>query len=306
MQPGGGAKLCRSAGVGATLTAREGSWAQITLPSGEVRAGFPRPAGRTIGMVGNSDHMNIRLGKAGRKRWLGRRPHTRGVAMNPVDHPMGGGEGRTSGGRHPCSPTGKLAKGGKTRRRSGSRRTSAIIRRRPERPLRSAQTPDRAGQPPPIPSGRSSRPRRAATGSAVGSQLLETPSKSGTRKPAAGYHRPFAVAEAAFQPRGVGGPEIHGTLVEERSVKPSSSGCSRRCTRPRTPVTASRSRPAACACTIVPEFIGKNFAIHNGRNFIKLYVTEDMVGHKLGEFAPTRTTSGVTAKPKAGQGRSKR
>ena len=128
MQPGGGAKLCRSAGVSATLTAREGSWAQITLPSGEVRR-IPAACRATIGMVGNADHMNIRLGKAGRKRWLGRRPHVRGVAMNPVDHPMGGGEGRTSGGRHPCSPTGKLAKGGKTRRRRKPS-NAAIIRRR--------------------------------------------------------------------------------------------------------------------------------------------------------------------------------
>ncbi len=128
MQPGGGAKLCRSAGVAATLTAREGDWAQLTLPSGEVRR-IPAACRATIGMVGNPDHMNIRLGKAGRKRWLGRRPHVRGVAMNPVDHPMGGGEGRTSGGRHPCSPTGKLAKGGKTRRRRKPS-NSAIIRRR--------------------------------------------------------------------------------------------------------------------------------------------------------------------------------
>ena len=128
MQPGGGGKLVRSAGVAATLTAREGSWAQITLPSGEVRR-IPAECRATIGMVGNPDHMNIRLGKAGRSRWLGRRPHVRGVAMNPVDHPMGGGEGRTSGGRHPCSPTGKLAKGGKTRRRRKPS-NSAIIRRR--------------------------------------------------------------------------------------------------------------------------------------------------------------------------------
>ena len=126
--PAAAAKLCRSAGVGATLTAREGTWAQITLPSGEVRR-IPAACRATIGMVGNSDHMNIRLGKAGRSRWLGRRPHVRGVAMNPVDHPMGGGEGRTSGGRHPCSPTGKLAKGGKTRRRRKPS-NSAIIRRR--------------------------------------------------------------------------------------------------------------------------------------------------------------------------------
>lgn len=128
MQPGGGAKLCRSAGVSATLTAREKNWAQITLPSGEVRR-VPAGCRATIGSVGNSDHMNIRLGKAGRSRWLGRRPRVRGVAMNPVDHPMGGGEGRSSGGRQPCSPTGKLAKGGKTRRpRKPSNK--AIIRRR--------------------------------------------------------------------------------------------------------------------------------------------------------------------------------
>ncbi|MFI5454001.1 MAG: 50S ribosomal protein L2 [Isosphaerales bacterium] len=128
MQPGGGGKLCRSAGVGAILTAREASWAQITLPSGEVRR-MPAACRATIGMVGNPDHMNVRLGKAGRSRWLGRRPHVRGVAMNPVDHPMGGGEGRTSGGRHPCSPTGVLAKGGKTRRRRKPS-NKAIIRRR--------------------------------------------------------------------------------------------------------------------------------------------------------------------------------
>jgi large subunit ribosomal protein L2 len=128
MQPGGGAKLCRSAGVSATLTAREGTWAQITLPSGEVRR-IPAACRATIGMVSNPDHMNIRLGKAGRSRWLGRKPHTRGVAMNPNDHPMGGGEGRTSGGRDPVSRTGVLAKGGKTRKRRKPS-NAAIIRRR--------------------------------------------------------------------------------------------------------------------------------------------------------------------------------
>ncbi|MDG3007213.1 50S ribosomal protein L2 [Paludisphaera mucosa] len=127
MQPGGGAKLCRSAGVSATLTAREGDWAQITLPSGEVRR-IPSTCRATIGVVGNSDHMNIRLGKAGRSRWLGRRPHVRGMAMNPVDHPMGGGEGRSKG-HTPQSPTGVLAKGGKTRRRRKPS-NKAIIRRR--------------------------------------------------------------------------------------------------------------------------------------------------------------------------------
>jgi large subunit ribosomal protein L2 len=129
MQPGGGAKMCRSAGVSATLTAREANWAQLTLPSGEVRR-VPAECRATIGVVGNSDHMNVKLGKAGRSRWLGKRPHVRGVAMNPIDHPMGGGEGRTSGGRHPCSPTGVLAKGGKTRRRRKPSSSSIIRRRR--------------------------------------------------------------------------------------------------------------------------------------------------------------------------------
>ena len=127
MQPGSGGKLCRSAGVGATLTAREGEWAQITLPSGEVRR-IPAACRATIGMVGNADHMNIRLGKAGRRRWLGRRPHVRGMAMNPVDHPMGGGEGRSKG-HTPQSPPGVLAKGGKTRRRRKPS-NKAIVRRR--------------------------------------------------------------------------------------------------------------------------------------------------------------------------------
>jgi large subunit ribosomal protein L2 len=128
MQPGRGGQLCRSAGTGATLTAREGKWAQITLPSGEVRR-VSSDCRATIGAIGNAEHMNISLGKAGRKRWLGKKPHNRGTSMNPVSHPMGGGEGRTAGGRHPCSPTGVLAKGGKTRNKRKPS-NSAIIRRR--------------------------------------------------------------------------------------------------------------------------------------------------------------------------------
>jgi len=113
------------------LNAREKGWAQVTLPSGEVRR-VPAACRATVGAIGNSEHSSIRIGKAGRKRWLGRRPHVRGTVMNPVAHPMGGGEGRTAGGRHPCSPTGKLAKGGRTRklRKSSSK---AIIRRRRSR-----------------------------------------------------------------------------------------------------------------------------------------------------------------------------
>ncbi|HAH46969.1 50S ribosomal protein L2 [Gimesia sp.] len=131
MQPGRGGQLCRSAGTSAVLNAREENWAQVTLPSGEVRR-IPNSCRATIGEIGNSEHTKVVLGKAGRKRWLGRRPHVRGTCMNPVAHPMGGGEGRNSGGRHPCSPTGKLAKGGKTRKRKKAS-SKAIIRRRKSR-----------------------------------------------------------------------------------------------------------------------------------------------------------------------------
>ncbi|MBM3995560.1 MAG: 50S ribosomal protein L2 [Planctomycetes bacterium] len=130
MQPGKGGQICRSAGCSATLTAREGDWAQITLPSGEVRR-VSSECRATIGAIGNADHMNISLGKAGRKRWMGRKPHNRGTSQNPVDHPMGGGEGRTAGGRHPCGPTGVLAKGGKTRKRRKPSNRAIIRRRRP-------------------------------------------------------------------------------------------------------------------------------------------------------------------------------
>jgi large subunit ribosomal protein L2 len=131
LQPGRGGVLCRSAGVSATLAARDANWAQITLPSGEIRR-VPASCRATIGEIGNADHMNIVLGKAGRKRWLGWRPHVRGTAMNPIDHPHGGGEGRTKGGRHPVSPTGKPAKGGGTRKRRKPT-NSAIVRRRRSR-----------------------------------------------------------------------------------------------------------------------------------------------------------------------------
>lgn len=117
LQPGRGGQICRSAGSAAQLQARDGNYAVISLPSGELRRVHVR-CRATIGRVGNTDHQNVKLGKAGRKRHMGRRPEVRGTAMNPVDHPMGGGEGRTAGGRHPCSPTAVLSKGGRTRRRN--------------------------------------------------------------------------------------------------------------------------------------------------------------------------------------------
>jgi large subunit ribosomal protein L2 len=127
LYPGRGGQLARSAGSAAQLMAREGKYAQIRLGSGEMRL-VQSVCRATIGQVGNVDHENISVGKAGRSRWLGRRPHVRGVAMNPVDHPHGGGEGKTSGGRHPCTPWGVPTKGYKTRR--NKRTTKYIVRRR--------------------------------------------------------------------------------------------------------------------------------------------------------------------------------
>ncbi len=128
LKAGKGAQMARSAGVGVQYLGREGRFAILRLPSGEQRMVL-NTCRATIGEVGNSDHELVAIGKAGRQRWKGKRPHNRGVSMNPVDHPMGGGEGRTSGGRHPCSPWGQAAKGKRTRsKRKYSDRL--IIRRR--------------------------------------------------------------------------------------------------------------------------------------------------------------------------------
>jgi len=127
MKPGKGAQMARSAGTYAQLTAREDKYAVLKLPSGETRK-VPVDCSATIGTTSNPDHMNIDIGKAGRKRWLGVRPKTRGVAMNPIDHPMGGGEGKASGG-HPKSPTGVMAKGFKTRKKK-NQSDKYIVRRR--------------------------------------------------------------------------------------------------------------------------------------------------------------------------------
>jgi large subunit ribosomal protein L2 len=129
LKRGVGGALVRSAGGAAQLMAREGKYAHVRLPSGEVRL-VDAECYATLGQVGNLEHEGIILGKAGRARWLGRRPHTRGVAMNPVDHPMGGGEAKSSGGRHPCSPWGRPAKGGKTRRKKPSDRLIVTKRKK--------------------------------------------------------------------------------------------------------------------------------------------------------------------------------
>jgi len=127
LKPGRGGQMVRAAGTYAQLMAKEGKYVLLRLPSGELRQVLNRCMA-TVGQVGNTDHENRKIGKAGRSRWLGRRPKVRGVAMNPVDHPHGGGEGRTSGGRHPVSPWGQPTKGHKTRKNKRSDRF--IVRRR--------------------------------------------------------------------------------------------------------------------------------------------------------------------------------
>jgi large subunit ribosomal protein L2 len=126
--PGKGAQMVRAAGLSAQLVVIDGDRATVKLPSGEIRM-VSSNCLATIGVVGNSQHQNATIGKAGRSRWLGRRPRVRGVAMNPVDHPMGGGEGRTSGGGHPTSPWGQLSKGFPTRRRSKTSNSMILVRR---------------------------------------------------------------------------------------------------------------------------------------------------------------------------------
>jgi large subunit ribosomal protein L2 len=129
LEPGCGGQIARSAGTGAQLMSREGDFANLKMPSGEIRR-VRTACYATIGQVGNADHESISSGKAGRKRWLGIRPTVRGVAMNPVDHPMGGGEGRTSGGGHPTSPWGTLAKGKRTRKKKLASSKHIIERRK--------------------------------------------------------------------------------------------------------------------------------------------------------------------------------
>lgn len=128
LQKGRGGQLARSAGASAVLVAKEGDYVTLRLPSGELRMVFKRCVA-TVGSIGNADHMNVNLGKAGRMRWLRKRPEVRGVSMNPVDHPHGGGEGHTNGGRHPVSPTGQPTKGYRTRKKRKSS-SKFIVRRR--------------------------------------------------------------------------------------------------------------------------------------------------------------------------------
>ncbi|HOO14740.1 MAG: 50S ribosomal protein L2 [Candidatus Neomarinimicrobiota bacterium] len=128
MRPKKGGQIARGAGTAAQIMAKEGKYVTLKMPSGEIRL-INEECYATIGVVSNKDHENINIGKAGRSRWMGRRPHVRGVAMNPIDHPMGGGEGKSSGGRHPCSPWGQLSKGYRTRKKRNPSNKFIIKRR---------------------------------------------------------------------------------------------------------------------------------------------------------------------------------
>jgi len=132
MIPGEGGKVARGAGMAAQLLAKEGGWAQIRMPSGEIRK-FKLECYASVGQVGNIEHENIDIGKAGRSRWVGKRPHVRGTVMNPVDHPHGGGEGKSNSGRPPCSPWGVQAKGYRTRKKRNPTNKFIIRRRRSRR-----------------------------------------------------------------------------------------------------------------------------------------------------------------------------
>ena len=200
------------------LVAKEGSRATLRMPSGEMRFVDVR-CRATVGEVGNAEQSNINWGKAGRMRWKGKRPTVRGVAMNPVDHPHGGGEGKTSGGRHPVSPWGKPE--GRTRKRKASDPRSSVA----ASPARSAEEVDEM-------------PRSLKKGPFVDDHLMKK--------------------------------------VDAQNEKGTHN------------VIKTWSRRSM----IVPAMIGHTIAVHDGRKHVPVFVTDAMVGHKLGEFAPTRTFRG--------------
>src|SRR5262249_3595130 len=212
MKPGKGGQLARSAGTYCQLVGRDAGYALLRLSSGEGRM-VRGECMATLGAVSNPDEQNIVIGKAGRNRWLGKKPSVRGVAMNPIDHPHGGGEGRTSGGRHPVTPWGKGTKGTKTRHNKATDRY--ILRRR-----------------------RAKKERRDD------------------------------VARSVWK-----GPFVDGYLLK-KAEKARGSG--------RNEIIKTWSRRS----TIFPQFVGLTFGVYNGHKFIPVLVTENMIGHKLGEFAP--------------------
>ena len=222
LRPGKGAQMARSAGTQVQLISKEGDMALLKLPSGEVRR-VPVEAMATIGQVGNVDHENVSLGKAGRKRWLGKMPHNRGVSMNPVDHPHGGGEGQNE--------------------------------RRPQ-------------------SGNSLGPADARL------QDAEQQADRQVHREPQGEETVIRERYGSFRKKGPFTDTHLEKKVEAMNVKNEKK------------VIKTWSRRS----TILPEFVGHTLACHNGKKFIPVYVTENMVGHKLGEFSPTRTFKGHSVK----------
>ncbi len=226
MKEGKGGQMARAAGTYVQLVGRDSGYAILKLNSGETRM-VPAGCMATVGAVSNPDNANVSLGKAGRMRWKGRKPVVRGVAMNPVDHPHGGGEGRTSGGRHPVTPWGKSTKGKRTRH------NRAVRQVHPAQPP--SQEEERVGP----------------------------------------------VSRSIWK-----GPFVDGYLLK-KSEKARGSG------------SAAVIKMWSRRSTILPQFVGVTFGVHNGQKHIPVLVTEDMVGHKFGEFAPTRTFHGHAADRKA-------
>ena len=220
LKPGQGAKMARSAGAGVQLVAKDQGYGVLRLPSGEMRRVL-LTCRATVGQVGNSDHANEQSGKAGRSRWLGKRPSVRGSAMNPVDHPHGGGEGKSKGGRHPVTPWGVPTLGKRTRPKH-KESDKLIVRGR-----------------------RRGKERRYPP--------MSRSSKKG----------PF------IDERLLGRIEAMNAANEKRMIR-----------------TWSRSS------TVFPDMVGHTIAVHDGRKHVPVFVSEQMVGHKLGEFAPTRTFRG--------------
>ena len=221
LRPGGGAKLGAVGRVEHPAARQGGHYASLRMPSGEIRRVDVR-CRATVGEVGNAEQANINWGKAGRMRWKGKRPSVRGVVMNPVDHPHGGGEGKTSAGRHPVSPWGK-------------------------------------------PEGRTGHPNKPSD------KLIVRRRRTGKK---------HALGGVATMPRSLKkGPFVDDHLLKKVDVQNEKNSKQ---------VIKTWSRRS----TIIPAFIGHTFAVHDGRKHVPVFVTESMVGHKLGEFAPTRTFKG--------------
>ncbi len=225
MKQGKGGQIARAAGTYVQLVGRDAGYAILRLNSGEMRM-VPAECMATVGAVSNPDNSNVSIGKAGRMRWKGRKPVVRGVAMNPIDHPHGGGEGRTSGGRHPVTPVGQVDQGQEDALEQGERQVHPA-------------------QPPSEEEGVAHVSRSIWKGPFVDGYLLKKAEKA----------------------RGSGSNAV---------IK----------------IWSRRS-------TILPQFVGITFGVHNGHKHIPVLVTEDMIGHKFGEFAPTRTFYGHAADHKA-------